>query len=160
MGGKKLACGETVMRIRCLLIVDDDREDLADTERKLAGTHLDVGEVVVATSLAQAIREIVSRDIDIVLLDLDLGDSKSLDTLAAVRAVTDAVVIVLSVCGDEVLAVESLRYGADEFLVKARMTEGCLREAILKSITRRQIRRTACRIDTKLAQLTKLAGVG
>lgn len=146
------------MEIRCLLLVEDDGEELAVTEQKLAGTHLTVGEVVVARSLAQAIKAIKSQDIDIVLLDLDLGDSHSLDTLTAVRAVTDAVIIVLA-GDDEVLAAESLKQGADDYLVKTEMGEDCLRRAIVRSMGRRQMRRTLSRIGTKFQQLCVLAGV-
>ena len=147
------------MQIRCLLLVDSDRVELKNTEEKLAATHLNVSEVVVATSLGQAIKEIVSREIDIVLLDLNLSDSQSLDTLMAVRAVTDAVLIVLSVTDDEILACESLKNGADDFLVKSAMTEQSLRNVILRSINLRQIRKMSSRIGCKLDKLNEICEV-
>lgn len=145
------------MKIRCLLLVEDEPREAAAVSSKLAASRLDVGEVVVATSLAQALRVITTRGVDVVLLDLDLGDSKSLATLRAVRAVTDAVVIVLSSSDDEVLGANSLLEGADDFLVKSGMSEECIRQSVLKCITLRQIRRVGSRIRTKMARLEEVA---
>lgn len=145
--------------VRCLLIVDDEREDVVELKQLISSSHLKVGEVLVATSLAEALLEIKRSQPEVILLDMDLGDSRSLDTLRVVREMTDAVVIVLSETEDEALGCEAIRAGADDFLGKRDLCDVCLKSSILHSMTRRSIRQTTCRIRDRLDTLSAMAGV-
>ena len=146
------------VKISCLLLVDDEADAVSRTAELLANTKLPVGEVVIANSLGQAITAIMAKPIDIILLDLDLGDSKSIDTLTAVRAVTDSVIVVLCMSNNELQGVESLKAGADDFIMKDAICEDCLRQTIVKSITMHNIRKTAVKIGDKIDKLTQLVG--
>lgn len=69
--------------------------------------------------LSRAIDLLKTEDIDVVLLDLGLPDSAGIDTLARFKeAAPDIPVVVLTGNDDPELAVEALRAGAEDYLVK------------------------------------------
>jgi len=144
------------MKINCLLLVDDDAT-LIRRELELSG--LNIKRLVVATSLDEALSVAIEKQVDIILLDLNLRDSKSLDTLRAMRAVTDSVIIVLSQSDDELLGIESLKAGADDFLVKSKVNGTAIRRSIVYSMTRHNLCETACSINLKLDKLSEMVGM-
>ena len=93
-----------------------------------------------ATHLAAATARLATGGIDLVLLDLGLPDSVGLDTLTAVRAAAPGTpVVVLTGNSDESTAVQAVRSGAADYLVKgmadARGLARTLRYAIERSRT-------------------------
>jgi signal transduction histidine kinase len=65
------------------------------------------------------LERLVSGGIDLVLLDLGLPDSQGLDTLSKVHAQAPAVpTVVLTGLDDETLALQAVRQGAQDYLVK------------------------------------------
>lgn len=74
-----------------------------------------------AERLDAGLRALSEGGIDVVLLDLALPDSQGGDTLAAVRKSAPAVpIVVLTGLDDENAATESLRHGAQDYLVKGK----------------------------------------
>jgi len=72
-----------------------------------------------ADRLSRAIDLLKTEDIDVVLLDLGLPDSTGINTLARFRdAAPDIPVVVLTGNDDPELAMEALRTGAEDYLVK------------------------------------------
>lgn len=148
------------MKIRAILLVEDNVQESDCIREKLAKSNLIIEEVVVARTLAEALKAIIRKSdtLDVVLLDLDLEDSRSIDTLKAVRVVTKTVVIVLSDSDDEVLGVQSIRAGADAFLLKNGVTEQTLADAICASMAKAEMRFTAERMHSRLEQLSQMGG--
>ncbi|MEH2178326.1 hybrid sensor histidine kinase/response regulator [Nostoc sp.] len=80
------------------------------------------------------------RRFDLVLLDLSLPDSIGLDTLKEFKAaVPDIPVVVLTSVDDEDLALQALAEGAQDYLVKDKMTIQRLVRAIRYAIERSEI---------------------
>ncbi|MBN4004872.1 hybrid sensor histidine kinase/response regulator [Nostoc sp. LPT] len=80
------------------------------------------------------------RRFDLVLLDLSLPDSIGLDTLKEFKAaVPDIPVVVLTGVDDEDLALQALAEGAQDYLVKDKMTIQRLVRAIRYAIERSEI---------------------
>ncbi|MEH2368060.1 hybrid sensor histidine kinase/response regulator [Nostoc sp.] len=80
------------------------------------------------------------RRFDLVLLDLSLADSIGLDTLKEFRAaVPDIPVVVLTGVDDEDLALQALAEGAQDYLVKDKITIQRLVRAIRYAIERSEI---------------------
>ena len=74
-----------------------------------------------------------------VLLDLSLPDSSGLETLAKVLSSTQQVaIIVLTGLSDEGLALEAMRKGAQDYLVKGHVDEHLLSRAIRYAIERKR----------------------
>jgi len=139
--------------LRILLIEDNPgdarliRETFQDaTERSLdRGRTLsrvgitDGGPPVVTheTELAAGVRQFERTDPDVVLLDLDLPDSRGLDTLSTfVERTRDAPVVVLTGHRDREVGLEALRAGAEEYLVKDEISPELLIRSVYHAIER------------------------
>jgi signal transduction histidine kinase len=86
--------------------------------------------VIAANSLEDAQRSLSQNKIDLVLLDLNLSDSKGLETIQAVRATTNAPIVVLTSNDDESVALAALKAGAQDYLFKESLNSRLLWRAI------------------------------
>ncbi|MBF0324620.1 MAG: response regulator [Alphaproteobacteria bacterium] len=122
-----------------VLLIEDDPADARLVERML---RLAPGEpFVVETTdrLAGALGRIAQGGIVVVLADLSLPDSAGLGTLTALtQAAPDLPVVVLTGNDDDSQAIEALKYGAQDYLVK-----GTSDGAILTRVVRYAIERKA-----------------
>jgi DNA-binding NtrC family response regulator len=100
-----------------ILVVEDSEAVLAMTARQLAALHYPVRG---AGSLAAARAALAGPDAAVaVLLDLRLPDGDGMELLRALRSgTTDPAVIVMTAHGSVDAAVDAMRDGADDFLVK------------------------------------------
>jgi two-component system, OmpR family, response regulator RegX3 len=98
-----------------VLIVDDNR---ALVDALVVHLAADGFEVAVAQDAARAVTEFEAMDPDIVLLDLVLPRASGLDVCRAIRAQSDAPIIVISARKSELDKVLSLELGADDFVSK------------------------------------------
>ena len=77
--------------------------------------------------------------VDCVLLDLSLPDAEGLEALAQVRTVAlDVPIIVLSGRSDEVLAVQAVHEGAQDYLIKGQVDARLLARSINYAIERKR----------------------
>jgi phosphoserine phosphatase RsbU/P len=125
-------------RIRVLLVEDDPaaarlvREQLRDAEN--------VELAAVASTLAETLEALGRGDLDIVLLDLALPDSDGVETVAAVRAAAPLLpVVVLSGLDDTHRALEAMRHGAQEYLVKGQGAADLLARTLSYAIERKRL---------------------
>ena len=121
-----------------ILMVDDEPAVLFGYGRYFAKTGYETAE---ALSLADARKAIQTRRFDAVLLDLNLPDGNGLDWIRSLREeYPDIAVIVITGQGDIPTAVEAMRLGADNFLVKPVDMDGLhvfLRKSLELSALRR-----------------------
>ena len=97
------------------LIVDDD----PGIRRFLRiGLKTEGYEVLEAASGNEALRAVSARRPDIIVLDLGLPDIDGQELLPAIRGVSDAVLIVLSVRDTQHEKIAALDAGADDYLTK------------------------------------------
>ena len=105
-----------------VLVIEDDR-DYIDIIRMCLDEPDSMGlkfEIESADRLALGLKLLSSCTFDAVLLDLRLPDSEGLETIQQVIAErNDVPVLVLTNLGDESLAFEAMRLGAQDFMVKA-----------------------------------------
>ncbi|MEE8382568.1 MAG: ATP-binding protein, partial [Thermodesulfobacteriota bacterium] len=77
---------------------------------------------------------------DIVLLDLTLVDSDGLETFTRVHDHAPQVpIVVMSGLEDERLALDAVQQGAQDYLVKGRVTSSLLKRSILYAVERKQV---------------------
>jgi len=82
-------------------------------------------EIERAERLEEAIQLVAERTFDVVLLDLTLPDSAGLDTCARMRrAVPHVPIVVLTGVDDETVALEAMRQGVEDYLVKGQIIHG------------------------------------
>jgi len=124
--------------VRVLLVEDNPgdtrliREMLAD----VAGTCFDLE---CAERLSSGIERLAEGDRDVLLLDLSLPDSAGLQTLITAQTkVPQVAIIVLTSLDDEALAIEAVRRGAQDYLVKGRVDGELLARAMRYAIERKR----------------------
>lgn len=121
-----------------VLLVDDDPEYL-ELLRELvegsAASHFRV--TATAPDLATGIEFMHSGVADVVLLDLNLPDSRELETFVrAHQAVPGLPLIILSGIDDEDFAAEAVHLGAQDYLVKSRTDAHLLQRALRYAVER------------------------
>jgi response regulator RpfG family c-di-GMP phosphodiesterase len=120
-----------------LLLLEDNpgdsrliRELLADTNDKFYLQRVDI--------LSKGLEYLNSQPVDAVLLDLGLPDSQGLNTLESVRATKASIpIIVLTGLDDENIAIEALRRGAQDYIIKGFITGSMLSRVIRYAIERK-----------------------
>ena len=129
-----------------ILMVDDEPAVLFGYARYFASAGYETAD---AANLAEARKAVQARRFDAVLLDLNLPDGNGLDWIPSLREEHPAVaIIVITGQGDIPTAVEAMRRGADNFLVKPVDMEG-LDVSLRKSLELSALRR-ADRLSRRL----------
>ncbi len=132
-----------------VLLIEDNPGDVRLVQEALSDNGIPF-EVDVAGRLAEGVGLFDPGFHRVVLLDLGLPDSQGLATFEAVqeRMGGSVPVVILSVTGDEEMAVRAVTMGAQDYLVKDEMSPGALARAIRYAIERQRA------IDS-LSQLTQ-----
>ena len=120
-----------------ILLVDDNPGDVLLCKHILAGQTGHNFKIQHASRLSTAMRKARTLSVDLILLDLCLPDSSGLDTFVRMKAqVRDIPIIVLTGTKDEEIALNAVRKGAQDYLVKDELTEGILIRSIRYAIER------------------------
>ncbi|MEW5728657.1 MAG: PAS domain S-box protein, partial [Pseudomonadota bacterium] len=146
---------------RTVLVVEDNPGDARIVEIYLMDDPARPFRVVKAGRLADAVQVLRSEHVDVVLLDLSLPDSFGLDTLARVKAARPVVpVVVLTGTNDEVLALEALRQGAQDYLVKGQGDGDLVRRAVRYAIERSRVDQALRDSEARFRAVFQNAGIG
>ncbi len=136
--------------IRVLLVEDDPIDaHLAVRALRRAGDT----EVAVVGTLREALKAIEAGGYDVIVADMHLPDSTGFTTVESLdRAARDVPILMVSGGGDENAALENVRRGAQDFLLKGEMDSGLLSRALRYAIERK-------RSQTKLQYMALRDGV-
>jgi len=119
-----------------ILLVEDSEPDARLVGEMLKSAHPPFA-IQRAPRLAPALGELERGGYEAVLLDLGLPDSQGLETLVRlVGAFPDVAVVVLSGLADEELAVQAVRLGAQDYVVKGRYDGALLARVLHYAIER------------------------
>ena len=89
--------------------------------------------------LSAGIEHLRNREVDVVLLDLSLPDSSGLDTVTRLYSRFSSLpVVIMTSLDDEAVAVQAMRHGAIDYLVKGQTDGRLLRRTLLYAIERKQ----------------------
>ena len=144
-----------------MLLIEDEPVDAALVRRTL-GTQAEGRICVEQTPTLQAgIDRLAKGDVDAVLLDLNLPDSRGIDTVVRLREHdTHVPIVVFTVAGDEETAVGALAAGAQDYLVKEELGGSLLQRSIRYAIERRRIAEEKVRLQERLRQVEKMESLG
>ena len=155
--------------VKILLIEDnpgDTRliQEMVVEHNKMLSENTRPFEVVCEVRLKDGLKRLTEEDFHVVLLDLSLPDSRGLDTFSKVyKTASQLPIIVLSGMSDETVAVDAVRKGAQDYLVKGNVDGNLLFRAIRYAIERKkgEEERNKLIIDLKqaLAQIKTLSGL-
>ncbi len=123
-----------------ILLVEDNSGDVRLLRVYLADAGASRFELTHAEALTEALARLKGAAFDVVLLDLSLPDSSGLETVERVRAAAPTLpIVVLSGLDDEETAVEAVKHGAQDYLVKGRIDSALLIRAMRYAIERMRI---------------------
>jgi DNA-binding response OmpR family regulator len=122
-----------------ILLIEDEPDAAALVQHVLGRGNAGGIAVEPARDLKSGLSLLARRRFDAILLDLNLPDSSGFDTFAAVRQnAADAAVIVLTGHEDEALALQAVRSGADEYLIKNDIRDRFLAQRVRYAVERRR----------------------
>jgi signal transduction histidine kinase/CheY-like chemotaxis protein len=126
--------------LHILLIEDNSAEAFLLQESLSEVDH--PPDVIHAEKLDEALTYLRERKIDAILLDLALPDSEGLATLVRTNAAADYLpIIVLTGLEDEAVAIEAVRKGAQDYLLKGQTGARQLVQTIHRAIERKRLER-------------------
>jgi signal transduction histidine kinase len=142
-----------------ILLVEDNTGDAGLLRAAMADIGADsfAFELVHVTRLADAVQSLKEQKFDIGLLDLSLPDSGGLGTVTKIREADPEIpIVVMSGLSDERVAIEAMRAGAQDFLVKGRLDSAMLVRSINHAIERKRVETVLRRQREQIAALHEI----
>jgi signal transduction histidine kinase len=123
-----------------VLLVEDNPGDARLIRVYLAEAGMAGFELAHADRLAEGIRQVGETEFDVVLLDLSLPDASGLETITKMHEAAPArPIIVLTGLNDEAVALEAVRRGAQDYLIKGQINSALLVRAMHYAIERKRV---------------------
>lgn len=125
---------------RRVLLIEDSAGDARLIRHMLSQSRTDEFTLAWCESLDAGVQALAEQHFDVLLLDLGLPGTWGLDTMRQLLAqpVKVPALVVMSGLTDEAVALEAIRTGAQDYLVKGEVTADLLSRAIRYAIGRRQ----------------------
>ncbi len=141
-----------------IVAVEDNPADFGILRRRLQKVSELQCQIIHCTNAAAA-QEVLAHDqVDCLFLDYHLGSRTGLDVLTDIRASgNDVPVITLTGQGNEAVAVEAMKRGAQDYLVKADLTPEALHLAISNAIEKVTLTRKLAETQEELKQFASTA---
>lgn len=131
-----------------ILLVEDDPCFISIVQAILGKEENFNNGILSARSLAEASKLLAECEPDIILLDLALPDSEGIQTFHAIQKLApDVPILILTAIDDTPLADESVACGAQDYLVKGRISPDALNRCIRYSITRFRAEKSMLRLQ-------------
>jgi signal transduction histidine kinase len=125
--------GETIQ----ILLVEDNPDDAELLQEIIAEADNTPCSLFHVERLKDALICLSKNPFDVILLDLSLPDKQGLETVAQTYSTApDLPIVVLTGLNDQVMALEALRQGAQDYLVKGKIDSNLLFRAIHHAIER------------------------
>ena len=134
-----------------LLVVEDDEMLSAVYQRTLSR----LGPVHICHNLQQALQAVQQQPPDVILLDLGLPDSQGLQGLAQLRKRAPGTALVITTgADDEELAIQALRSGAQDYLLKGKLDTLTLVRSVRYALERKQAENKLQKNEALFAAIT------
>lgn len=144
-----------------ILLVEDSQTDAMLVQDELSHALSAVFTLSHVERLSDAIKEIQQKNYDLILLDLYLPDSSGLESIIKLRDTTAKIPIaVLSFRDDDQLALQVIKAGAQDYLVKGNLTEGVLSRVIYYSIERKRAEENTRKAQQRFQTMFEKAPLG
>jgi diguanylate cyclase (GGDEF)-like protein len=123
-----------------ILLIEDNPGDAHLVEVMLSQPEESCFRLHIADSLSVAYEKINNNDFQVALLDMNLPDGEGIENITALRiAAPNLPIVVLSGRRDELFALEAVKAGAQDYLVKGQIDEWQLSRALNYAIERKQL---------------------
>jgi signal transduction histidine kinase len=123
-----------------VLLIEDNLAEARLLKEILKGNEKKEFHLVNVSRLSEGISLLKETDFDAILLDLTLPDSQGLESLAPLLIVAPKVpIVVLTNTNDDNLALEAVRRGAQDYLIKREVSLDILTRSLCYAIERKQM---------------------
>ena len=125
--------------ISSFLIIEDNKADSAILLAHIGKAFANC-DITLAETLESACKHLQQQPYDFIILDLNLPDSKGLKTLEKITDVTNnAPILVYSGVEDSQMALDAVKMGAQDYLVKGKGNSDTLKRIVVHSAERKRI---------------------
>jgi CheY-like chemotaxis protein len=122
---------------RVLLLIEDNPGDAELVSEMLLEAGQQQYRIIRATRMSEALVQLDSNKVDVILLDLRLPDSTGLESVKEIKQIAEEIpIVILTGLEDETLALECINAGAQDYLSKSELRPMSLRRTIGYAITR------------------------
>ena len=129
--------------LKLLLVTDQGRDPRGLVPVSADGRGGAFNEPVVANRVTEAVRCLSVQRFDAVLLELSPQRNRGLDAVARVHEVSpDTPVLVVGTRTDDVIAVQAVREGAQDYLVEGQLDPAGLTRAVRCAVERQKVQNT------------------
>lgn len=134
-----------------ILLIEDDPTDVRFLRQILKASSYQIKAV---SKLQLGIQALAKNQFDVILLNLNLPDSSGVDTVSAVYEKAPRIpILVLSGVDNKRIALDAVKRGAQDYLLKDRLTKDILSRVIRYAIERNRIIETSLRSEEKYNDL-------
>jgi len=145
----------TVKSISVLLFEDDEGQALLTRE----ALEKEAWVVEVCRTGREGLAQLAGKPYDVYLIDMQLPDIRGIEVLRRLKTIQpDAVALIVTGHGDEAAAVEAMKLGADDYIVKSPYMGhlAALPIVIRESLERRQLKGEREQLQTELWEHARL----
>jgi signal transduction histidine kinase len=141
--------------LRVLVVEDDDVDRLA--VHRAVNRDEQPAELIDADNMVAAIAAVQNEAPDCILVDYNLPDGTAVELLSRLEAIgNQAPVIILTGFDDEDTALEALKLGAQDYLLKSQLDSRSLWRAIRYAVQRAEVQR----LHHRLVHTDRLSAIG
>jgi diguanylate cyclase (GGDEF)-like protein/PAS domain S-box-containing protein len=140
-----------------VLLLEDERtcaEIVGENLRRIAGASSQLDTV---GTLAEALARLHRGAFDLIIADLNLPDSRGLETLGALTRATDRLIIVLTGDDDPSLQQGAMALGAYDFVHKRQLASGALARVVRLASMQANTFRSLRESEARFRKLTELS---
>ncbi len=140
-----------------VLLLEDERpcaEIVGENLRRIAGASSQLDTV---GTLAEALARLNRGAFDLIIADLNLPDSRGLETLGALTRATDRLIIVLTGDDDPSLQQGAMALGAYDFVHKRQLASGALARVVRLASMQANTFRSLRESEARFRKLTELS---
>ncbi|HEY8966692.1 MAG TPA: sigma-54 dependent transcriptional regulator [Candidatus Methylacidiphilales bacterium] len=125
-----------------LLVIDDEKDVHYSFKRLLESEGTDSVEVLSAESGDEGLKVLKAQPVDVVVMDIRMGNQNGLETLKQIRQITSKqVVIMMTAFGTSQTAIEAMKLGAYDYILKP-FDIGQLKELLHRALEAARMMRT------------------
>jgi DNA-binding response OmpR family regulator len=147
---------EDNLSIMKILLIEDNPGDVRLVKEMLAEENAGF-ELTHAERLEEGVQYLKKNGYDVVLLDLNLPDSEGFGTFTELHAQNpEKPIIILTGMDDKELGLDSVKKGAQDYLVKGKFDSLLLMRSIVYSIERQKL---LLQLETAMKELKVLKGM-
>jgi len=143
------------------ILVAESRECDAELHMRILAHRWPTARLAWVDTLRSALDYLASWSPDAILLDMHLIDSIGLQTLERVHGrARNVPIVILTEMNDEVLGLQAIRLGAQDYLAKISLTGDALERSLRYAIERNRLVNSIRQRDAELAHLSRQITMG